>query len=168
MSDEHSGHRLDIVAECDNAPSKIELAFSFVDGRTATGIATLSMGSEPVVVKLPFSCLANNLVQFHSQLCELRKSLKGSAELVNWSETFQLRMSCVNPGRGLVAIDGKITCGAAGVSELALDQSPWAAEFQFQGLLTDQTFLPEIIATLESVFATPGIDWKSPWEKRSD
>jgi len=79
----------------------------------------------------------HDLQNFHSQLKNLYKTLKGSAELIPTERQFIMKLS--GNGRGQINVEGE-----------AFEKATYGSCLQFDFEL-DQTYLPEFIESLKSV-----------------
>jgi hypothetical protein len=113
-----------------------------------------------------------NILHFADGLAEMHAQTQGSAWLHDWDGEAVLCLTVINRARGRIAIGGQFTQDVFWTEVASegdfltprLFGSHSGIRVEFEGLVTDQSYLPPVIAVLRRFLSDTGISVRSPME----
>jgi hypothetical protein len=171
-----NGHGYRVTLGCEAGehhrlrPAKVEIELGAVERDHVRGVVRLSAADRVFEGGRIF--YGFDILGFTEGLTRLYDRLEGSARLHDWDGETVLCLTVINRARGRVAVGGELLPAVFWtdvVSEDRFIDPPlygWAFGIRvtFEGLVTDQSFLPPVIAGLRRFLAETGISVRSPME----
>jgi len=114
----------------------------------------------------------NDILRFAEELTELHHRTDGSARLFDWDGETVICLTVIQRARGRIAIGGQIVPAVFNTEVMSADHfiNPpvygWNAgiRISFDGLVTDQSYLPPVIVGLRRFLTDTGISVRNPME----
>jgi len=107
--------------------------------------------------------LGCDIFKFIKELKKIYEFLDNKAELITFDENVKICFKVFEKGRGKIIISGQITF-IVPLEYIYPSLSDTEVKFIFSGLITDQSYLPNFIQTLQDFIIETGIPIQSPWE----
>lgn len=112
-----------------------------------------------------------NIQAFADGLEKMHSDLKGSCSLSDWDGETVLCMSLFDPVRGLIGIGGQLVQHVFSDNVVPKGDLVFPSLYgnwggivvSFEGLVTDQSYLPPVISGLRLFLSESGIEHRPPW-----
>jgi hypothetical protein len=172
---EHDSHRIIILSEAQGWPEygntaqvRYEINFGTITGDHVKCNLTLSTPDHNIQCGCAFYGI--DILNFAGSLEALHETLVGSTRLCDWDGEVLLCFTPVNRGRGHIALGGKLHAAVHWTDVRTEDNfiSPpmygdaAGIKITFEGLIIDQSYLPNIIRDSRRFLTETGISTKSP------
>jgi hypothetical protein len=118
----------------------IDVTNGYMDGDLQWLVANVAIRTGGFTGGFSTSFLALDVSRFLGELRQLHATLQGRAQFTTWEK--QIEITLEGNGRGQIAVTGD-----------AMDQAGTGNRLRFD-IGTDQTYLPKLIAQLESICTT--------------
>jgi hypothetical protein len=113
-----------------------------------------------------------DILAFADDLARLHAQMEGSARLTDWDGEAVLCLTVTDRPRGRVAVGGQLIPAVFWTEAVSEDcllaprlfGTAGGIRIVFEGLVTDQSYLPPVIAGLRRFLAETGISVRSPME----
>ena len=142
-------------------PSEL-LVFDFGAVNDDLAVCTFCFTLGEVSVTLPESFTGWDLYEFAKQLQLFHGTLQGSIEFQNWSLSMSIVFTVVNPARGTIKIGVTIE---PHFSEFSHEDRGVA--FSVDGLVMDQSWLPDLVRQIHAVIRDTGVVVRDPWSEHT-
>ncbi len=146
-------HEVTVICEHNETfVGRLTLCFLEVHGDAV--IAEIGLSAGPCDARFGVTLLGYDLFEFVKELERVYESLEGTARLAG--ADIEIEFVVVNKGSGRIRISGQV-----------FGSIDWDGKVRlaFSGLMTDQSYLPELIRRLKSFLVESGVSVENPWTK---
>ncbi len=147
--------RHEVTVKCEHNETFFgRLTLCFLEVHRDAVITEIRLSAGPCNAIFGVTLLGYDLSEFVKELEMVYASLEGTARLAG--ADIEIEFAVVDKGSGRIRISGQIFGFIDWYGEVKL---------AFSGLMTDQSYLPELIRGLKSFLAESGVSLENPWAK---